>query len=166
MRVSPGVVPYHSMRRKDREIVDAVTIDGILAGGRYATIALVGESPYLVTLSYGYDPELKRLCFHVAHEGKKLERIAADPRGCATVIDDLGYKTGECAHPFRSVVAFGRFRLVSDPADARRAMRTLLMQLERNDDAWGEMRLDDAARFQRFSVLVFEIDACTAKQGQ
>ncbi|HSK47229.1 MAG TPA: pyridoxamine 5'-phosphate oxidase family protein [Coriobacteriia bacterium] len=157
---------YHPMRRHDREITDPEIADEILRSGRFATIALAGPDPYLVTMSCGYDPELRRLCFHVAKEGRKLERVAADPRGCATVIQDLGYKHGECAHPFRSVVAFGRLRVVEEPSDARRAMRTLLEQLEGDQGAWEAMGLDDDSRFGRFAVLVFEIDSVSAKEGE
>ena len=158
---------YHPMRRHDREITDPLVIDQILGKARFTTIALAGDDPYLVTMSCGYDAELRRLCFHIAKDGRKLDRIAADPRGCATVIEDLGYKHGECAHPFRSVVAFGRLRRVEDPDDARRAMRTLLAQLEGDDDAtWEAMGLDDDDRFERFAVLVFEIEHATANEGE
>jgi len=157
---------YHAVRRHDREITSTETIEEILSNGRFTTIALAGDEPYLVTMSYGYDPELRRLCFHVAKDGRKLDRIAQDPRACATVIEDLGYKHGECAHPYRSVVAFGRLRKLDQPDDSRRAIRTLLTQLEGTEDPWEAMGLDDDSRFDRFAVLVFDIEHWTAKEGE
>lgn len=160
-------MPYH-MRRHDRAITDTATIDAILAAGRFTTIALSGpDGPYAVTLSYGFDAERRRLSFHVAHEGRKLDLIADDPRACATVVQDLGYKHGECAHPYRSVVAHGRMRLAETPDEAREGMRTLLAQLEAgDDDAWDSMNLDDEARMSSFSVLFFDIDEVSAKEGE
>jgi len=160
-------VNVHPVRRHDREITEPAAIDAILAGGRFVTLALVdGSEPYAVTLSYGYDAERQRLAFHVAHEGRKLDIIAKNPLACASVVEDLGYKHGECAHPYRSAVMSGKLRIVSDPDDARTAMRTLLHQLEGAEGSWEAMNLDDEARFGSFTTLVFEIESVTAKTGE
>jgi len=160
----------HPLRRQDREITDPAEIDRILSEAHYAVIALVdGDEPYVVTLSCGYDAPRKRLCFHVATAGRKLEIIERDSRACVTVIEDLGYKTGECAHPFRSVVMEGRMRVVSDPAETRQAMRVLIGQLESPDDAeqvFSRNKLEDDAPLKRFKMLVFEIADITAKEGE
>jgi hypothetical protein len=160
----------HELRRHDLEITDAAEIDRILSGARYATLALAdGEQPYAVTLSCGYDSPHRRLCFHVAPQGRKLDIIAANPRACATVIGDLGYKVGECAHPYESVVMLGRMHLLDDPDDVRAAMRMLMKQLESPEaeaEIWERNKLDTAEALLRFRMLVFEIDELTAKSGQ
>lgn len=160
----------HPMRRSDRAITDPGEIDAVLLGGRWATIALAdGDGPYAVALSYGYDPERRRLCFHVAPEGRKLDAITRDPRACATVVRDLGYNAGACEHPFESVVLFGTMRVVEDAEDRRTAMRTLIGQLEGADGAeivWQRNHLDAETPFRRMKVLVFEIERLTAKRGK
>ena len=160
----------HPMRREDREITDPAEIGRILSEARFATIALADDDePYIVTLSCGYDASAKRLCFHVAPAGRKLDVIAANPRGCATVIEDLGYKVGKCAHPFRSVVMEGRMRLLTDAAETRQAMRVLIGQLETADDVqrvFARNKLDDDASLERFRMLVFEIADTSAKEGE
>ena len=160
----------HSLRRDDLEITDQAEIERLLSTARYATIALVdGELPYIVTMSCGYDPERHRLCFHVAREGRKLDMIAANPRACATVVRDLGYMTGECAHPYASVVAFGKMRVLEDAVDARDAMRTLIAQLESAGDAsaiWDRNRLDTAEGLGRCRMLALDIENLTAKTGR
>jgi len=160
----------HPMRRHDCAITDPATIDEILSAGRYATIALCdGDEPYVVTLSCGYDAERKRLCFHVAPAGRKLDIIANNPRACATVVHDLGYKHGECAHPFRSVVMTGSMRLADDPEDVRAGMRTLIRQLETLEDAeaiFAEHKLDTDEGLKRFKLLVLDIDDVSAKQDE
>jgi uncharacterized protein len=160
----------HPLRREDREITDPKQIDAILAAARYATIALAdGDAPYVVTLSCGYDADGRRLYFHVAPAGRKLDIIARNARACATVVDDLGYKTGECAHPFRSVVMEGRMRLITEPAETRAAMRVLIGQLESASDGeavYARNNLDEEAALARFRMLAFEIEHATAKEGE
>jgi uncharacterized protein len=160
----------HELRRSDLEITDSAHIDRILASAKYATVALAdGDAPYLVTLSCGYDPAERRLCFHVAPKGRKLDIIAKNPRGGATVVADLGYKVGECAHPYESVVMTGRLRLLEDPEEVRAAMRTLIGQLESADDEaviWERNSLDTAEGLVRFRMLVFDIEDLSAKTGQ
>ncbi|NTU70598.1 MAG: hypothetical protein HGB10_02055 [Coriobacteriia bacterium] len=160
----------HELRRQDREITDPAEIDRLLTGARYATIALAdGDSPYVVTLSCGYDRVGSRLCFHVAPAGRKLDIIARNAHGCATVIEDCGYKHGQCAHPFRSVVLAGSLRVIDNPAETRDAMRVLIGQLESAQDAetiFERNSLDDDAALARFRMLVFDIESMTAKEGE
>jgi uncharacterized protein len=160
----------HSMRRHDREVTDPAVIDEILSAGRYATVGLSdGDEPYVVTLSCGYDAQRNRLCFHVAPAGRKLDIIAKNPRASATIVDDLGYNTGACEHPFRSVVISGTMRMLEDPEDVRVAMRTLIAQLESESDAaviYERNKLDTEAALVRFRLLVLDIDDVSAKQGE
>lgn len=160
----------HELRRADREITDPAEIDRILSAAKYATIALAdGAQPYVVTLSCGFDAGRQRLCFHVAPTGRKLDIIADNPLACVTVIEDRGYLAGECAHPFGSVVLFGRMRVLEDPEDVRAAMRTLIGQLESAADEsaiWERNELDTAKALERFRMLVFQIDDVSAKFGQ
>ena len=160
----------HPLRRTDREITDAAEIDRLLSQARFATIALAdGDEPYVVTLSCGYDAAHSRLCFHVATVGRKLDIIARNPKACATVVSDLGYKRGECAHPFESVVMTGTMRLLEDPEEIRAGMRVLIGQLESAADSetvFARNELDSDAALKRFRLLVFEIDDLVAKRGE
>jgi len=160
----------HELRRHDLEITDPAEIDRILSSAHHATIALTdGDAPYLVTLSFGYDAERGRLCFHAATGGRKLELIAANPRACATVVRELGYNSGECEHPYESVVLFGTMRIVEELGDAQAAMRTLIGQLESPADAvaiWERNNLGAPEGMARCRMLVFDIEDLTAKSGQ
>ncbi len=160
----------HPLRRIDREVTDPDEIDRILAEARYATVALAdGGEPYVVTLSCGFDSSARRLLFHVAPAGRKLDIIAHNPRACVTLVEDLGYKNGECAHPYRSVVMTGRMRLITDPAETRAAMRVLIGQLEpaeETDATYLRTNLDDDATLARFRMLEFAIEETCAKEGE
>jgi nitroimidazol reductase NimA-like FMN-containing flavoprotein (pyridoxamine 5'-phosphate oxidase superfamily) len=139
----------------------------ILKRGRYATISMVQDGePYLVTLSYGYDEAANALFFHTGLEGRKLDAIAADPRVCATVIVEGGYRQSKCEHPYESVVFTGRMSVVTGLEEARAGMRVLLGHLEEEPQpVWDRNRLDSDARFARVRVLRLDIDEITGKAG-
>ncbi len=54
-------------------------------GGPTIATLLTDDQPYVVTLSCGFDAANRRLCFHVANSGRKLDIIARNPKACATV---------------------------------------------------------------------------------
>ncbi|MDP2401026.1 MAG: pyridoxamine 5'-phosphate oxidase family protein [Actinomycetota bacterium] len=156
------------MRRTDRQITDEATIDRILRAGRYATVALArGDEPYVVTLSYGYDAPSRTLYFHVAHEGRKLDFIAANPKACATVVLDGGYVNGECEHPFQSVVMCGTMRMLEGAEEKIRAIHSLVDHLEENPKGyWDSRSWDIGTRLDGFTALAFSIDTLDAKSGK
>lgn len=160
----------HPVRRHDREVTEPAEIEAILRDGRWVTIGLAdGAEPYVVTLSYGYDADRRRLCFHAASKGRKLDIIARNPRACATVVRDLGYNEGACEQPFESVVMTGTMRVLTDVEESRVAMRTLATHLEGAAGAhavWERNGLDSDSAFRLLRVLVFDIDSVSAKRGK
>jgi len=157
----------HQMRRTDKEISSPEEIDALLSSGRFVTIGLAdGGRPYLVTLSYGFDAETRRLYSHAAPVGRKLDICAANPAACGTVIRDLGYVPDDCTQHYESVVVYGRLRLVDDADEARHGMRVLMGQLEADwATTWAANDLDDPATWRRFRMLAFDVDHATGKRG-
>jgi nitroimidazol reductase NimA-like FMN-containing flavoprotein (pyridoxamine 5'-phosphate oxidase superfamily) len=155
------------MRRVDRQITDATRLDSILHRGRFVTIAMCQEGePYLVTLSYGYDDERNALYFHMATTGRTTDALVSDPRVCATVIIDGGYRIGECRHLYESAVLTGRMALVDDPDEARHGMRVLLDHLEDEPGAvWERQALDREETWRRLRVARLDVDEITGKAG-
>ncbi len=158
---------YH-MRRADRAITDQAAIERLLREGAYTTIGLAdGAEPYVVTLSYGYDAQNRRLYFHAAHEGRKIDIIARNPRACATIIAENGYSAGECEHPFESLVLTGTMRVVTDPAEKLTAIHALVDHLEKDAQAyWASRSWSLEQRLEGFSALCLEIESVTAKAGK
>jgi nitroimidazol reductase NimA-like FMN-containing flavoprotein (pyridoxamine 5'-phosphate oxidase superfamily)/predicted acetyltransferase len=168
---APMKPPYH-MHLSQREIDDPAVLDEILCQGRWTTLALVGGEtpddpwPYALTLSYGYAAEERALYFHTAREGLKLEILAANPRVCGTVVDDLGYLRGKCAHAYRSVVYWGEIEILDALADKRRAMEILLEHLEDDPAIMRQRLLDRGETYARTCILRLRIEGLTGKQGQ
>jgi len=157
---------YH-MHLPEREISDEKEIECILRHGKYAVIAMCRENePYIVTLSYGYDRENDTLFFHSAPTGLKLEFLKANPRVCATIIEDKGYIEEQCAHAYRSVVLYGRMSLIEAASEKEYGMVLLMRQLEPHPEKV-EQRLIKSERFLRHTAMFkLVIDSKRAKEGQ
>lgn len=156
---------YH-LRRKDLEITDQSTIEGILKQGKYAVLGLCrGDEPYVVTLSYGYDADQRALFFHCAHEGQKIEFIRANPRCCATIILDQGYEQGQCSHHFQSLIIRGTVSVVTSADEKRQAMMTMLRHLEDDPSPVAERSLVKTDRLPTVTILRLDIQELTAKKS-
>jgi nitroimidazol reductase NimA-like FMN-containing flavoprotein (pyridoxamine 5'-phosphate oxidase superfamily) len=157
---------YH-LRRTDRELTDPDALDEVLRRGSFVTLGLVQDgAPYVVSLSYGFDETRRALYFHLATEGRKLDAIAADPRVCATVVIDGGYRKGECKHDYESVVIDGLMSIVDDAAERRHGMRVLIGRLE-GDPAtmWETHGLEGDEPYIRMRIARLDIEAITGKAG-
>jgi nitroimidazol reductase NimA-like FMN-containing flavoprotein (pyridoxamine 5'-phosphate oxidase superfamily) len=160
-------MPKHHMQKREREIQDPKTIEEILRQGKYAVIALCRENrPYVMTLSYGYDPTKRALYFHTAHKGLKMEYIQANPAVCATVIEDRGYVMGECAHAYRSVVFQGTMRVVGTLEEKKYGMDVLLGHLEKNPEAVRKRSLANDQAYARAAILRLDILEITGKASR
>ncbi|MGD9675741.1 MAG: pyridoxamine 5'-phosphate oxidase family protein, partial [Candidatus Bipolaricaulia bacterium] len=117
------------MRRSEREIKDRATIDRVLHAATVCRLALCdGDRPYIIPMSYGYDG--KRLYFHAASEGRKLDLIRKNPNGGFEV--DVGVEivrgAAACSWGVRylSVVGSGRVEVVGDLEEKRRGLAALM----------------------------------------
>jgi uncharacterized protein len=157
---------YH-LHKAEQETKDPAEIEAILLGGKYATLACARQSePYLVTLNYGYAPELRTLYFHSAVEGLKLEFIRENPLVCGTVVVDKGYCQGKCTHAYRSVVFWGRIELVEDATDKAAGLGVMIDHLEDDPVAVRRRLLSNPDRLAHVAVLKLAIDEITGKAGE
>jgi nitroimidazol reductase NimA-like FMN-containing flavoprotein (pyridoxamine 5'-phosphate oxidase superfamily) len=157
---------YH-MQKSEREITEKTVLEEILKRGRFAVIGLCRESdPYVVTLSYGYDPTTRSLYFHTARTGLKLEYLKANPSACATVIEDRGYIMGECAHAYRSVVVRGNMTVVETLEEKKHGLEVILGHLEIDPEVVRKRSLADDRAYARAAILRLDILEITGKAGR
>ncbi|MEN6473524.1 MAG: pyridoxamine 5'-phosphate oxidase family protein [Syntrophaceae bacterium] len=117
------------MRRSDREVTDDALIEAILMQATVCRLAMCDEGwPYVVPLNFGYQD--KRLFFHTAERGRKLDILTRNDRVCFEV--DSEHKILESSAAcgwsmrFASVIGFGRARLIDDPAYKREALDIIM----------------------------------------
>lgn len=158
---------YHLRNRPNRELTDPSEIIAILEKGKYAVIAMCrNNEPYLVTLSYGYDPEKNALYFHCSPEGLKLDFIKQNPQVCATVIEDGGYIADECGHNYKTAVFWGKMNIVSDLDEKKLGMTILLHHLEHKPEIVKEKLLKSEEFYSKMEVLRLDILEIHAKAGR
>jgi nitroimidazol reductase NimA-like FMN-containing flavoprotein (pyridoxamine 5'-phosphate oxidase superfamily) len=88
-----------------------------------------GGYPYAVPLNYAWVPrtedDLGRIVFHCAREGHKLDAIARCDKVSFCVVDADEVVAERFLDRYRSVVAFGRARVIANPAERRAALEFL-----------------------------------------
>ncbi len=150
------------VRRKDREITDPKLIEDIIRRSSVCRLAMcLDDQPYVVTLNFGYQDG--RLYFHSAREGRKIETIRANPK--VSFVFDLDHeltpadRACEWGFKYRSVIGFGRARVLTDPEAKRRGLKALMAH-------YGEQGYDFAEEnVDRLAVIEVEIDELTGKQA-
>jgi len=150
------------MRRAEREIKDKKAIEDILRQATVCRLGLCeGGMPYVVPVSFGYDDD--GLYFHSAPEGRKMETIKTNPHVCFEVDVDHEFVPADTACNwtvrFRSVIGFGKARLVEDPEEKRRALDVILEHYSDRAYEYREGALDEVALIQ------IQIENITGKQS-
>jgi len=115
---------FRAMRRHRQQLSDEESI-GILKKATSGTLALLGDGgyPYAVPISYVYDDD--KLYFHSALSGHKVDAIRGCDKASFCVIDQDSVRPAEYTTYFRSVIAFGRIRIVEDESEKQAIARML-----------------------------------------
>lgn len=123
------------MRRTDKQITDTEKMKNILESTKYVTIAMCKDnSPYLVTISHGYERKRNCIFFHCAKEGKKIEFLKANSRVWGQALNDLGYLVGQCNHLFETVQFSGRVTFLETLEEKREALECMIRHLEKDPE--------------------------------
>lgn len=115
---------FREMRRKNQALSYEDSVQ-ILLNGTSGVLAVHGDDdyPYAVPLSYIYDDN--KLFFHCAKTGHKMDAIAGSNKVSFCVIDKDQVVPEEYTTYFRSVIAFGRARILEDAAEKESALKRL-----------------------------------------
>ena len=115
---------FREMRRKNQALSQA-DCAAISNRGSCGTLALAGDDdyPYAVPMSYVYSGE--KLYFHCAKSGHKLDAIRRNAKASFCVIDQDQIVAEEFTSYFRSVIVFGRMRILGDDGEKRAAIEQL-----------------------------------------
>lgn len=165
------------MRRK-RQQLDEAACQEMLARGRECVLALAGSEatdgfPYAVPVNYAFVPPTPdergaglcgHLLVHCAPAGAKLDAIAADERASACVVERADVVPEKLTTYFRSVIAFGRARLVEEDA-ARRAALLALCEKYVPELSAEAVDAEIERFFRRTTILDIELERVTGKQS-
>lgn len=144
------------MRRKRQQLSREESI-AVLERGTAGVLAVAGTEgyPYAVPLSYVYADG--KLYFHSARTGHKLDAIRQDDRVSFCVIDQDQVVPEEYTTYFRSVIAFGRARILVEEAERLAAIRLLAQRYYPEDGEEGrEAAIDKEIRAVEMIELKIE----------
>lgn len=155
---------FPAMRRK-KQLLSQEETAAVLSRGSSGVLALAGEDgyPYAVPLSYVYDGG--SLYFHCARSGHKLDAIRRCEKASFCVIDQDQVVPERYTTHYRSVIAFGRIRIVEAPAEKRRSVELLARKYAPADTP--EHRTEYIEKdFSRLCMLALTIEHVTGKQAR
>lgn len=115
---------FRPMRRFRQELPEEESIE-ILKTAPRGFLSVIGDGgyPYAVPINFVYEDGW--IYFHCAKEGHKLDAVRACDKACFTVIDTPVKEPGDWWYHVRSVICFGRIRIVEDGAQRDARLRTL-----------------------------------------
>jgi nitroimidazol reductase NimA-like FMN-containing flavoprotein (pyridoxamine 5'-phosphate oxidase superfamily) len=151
-------------RRPQRAAYDEATVFGILDAGIMAHVGYVIEGQPFVTPT-AYWREGRKLYWHGAAASRMLNTVAEGAPVCVTVSFLDGFVVGRSGitHSlnYRSVMAFGRARLVDDLAVKRAAMDAFIDRLYAGRPV--KLRPTTDEELMRIAVVEMEIEEASAK---
>ncbi len=135
---------FRQMRRFKQQISNEECID-ILKSEPRGVLSVLGDDgyPYGIPMDHWYSEEDGRLYFHCAKEGHKLDSIARCDKVSYCVMDKGFRKDGEWALNIRSVIVFGRMRIVED-GEKKREICTNLCRKFTDDESYLQKELTDS----------------------
>ena len=154
---------FREMRRKKQKL-SKEECDRILYNGTSGVLALHGDDgyPYAVPVSYVYNGE--KLLFHSAKNGHKIDAILKNAAASFCVIDQDQIVPEEYTTYFRSIIAFGRIRILEDDAEKLSAIEKLAVKYAPDDTAENRDKAIER-EWKPLCMMEMEIEHLTGKQA-
>ncbi len=151
---------FREMRKQKRSLSGAEAID-ILRSCTSGVLAVTGDNdyPYAVPLSYAYKDG--KLYFHSAIEGHKIDGISKNDKVSFCVIKTDDVIPEKFTTHFRSVIVFGRARIITGDSEKKYALECLVEKYSPNFAAEGQGEI--ARSWDRFNAIEVQIEHITGK---
>ena len=153
---------FREMRRKNQLLEQKEALK-ILETSTSGVLSLLGDNgyPYGVPLSFVYYEN--KIYFHCAKEGHKLDEIKNYDKASFCIIEKDDVSPKEFTTHFRSIIAFGKVRIIEDNAEMLKYIK-ILGKKYAPDDIKGiedEIKKD----FSRMKMIEFDIEHLTGKEA-
>lgn len=151
------------MRRKEKEINDRTEINNIIKSAQVCRIAFARDNePYLVPVFFGYDG--KRLYFHTAKEGKKIDFLTFNNRVCFEVERNVNLiadpnKACKWSGVFESVIGYGDAVELTTPEEREYGLNQIMLHYSGK-----EWRYEKKA-LKQTKIWCVEIESMTGKRS-
>lgn len=159
---TPQSVTFRPMRRIRQQLPETEAV-AILQQATAGVLSLNGDNgyPYGVPISYVYHDG--HIYFHTATRGHKVDAIRSSDKATFTVISKDEVHPKEYTTYFRSVICFGRVRIVADEAEKLAATRLLGRRYSPDDEEGLAKEIAKAAK--AMLIIDFTIEHITGKEA-
>ncbi len=154
---------FREMRRF-KQALENTECEKILSESSAGVLAVQGDDgyPYTVPMSYFYEDG--KIYFHSAKSGHKIDAIRSNPKVsfCVVTVDEP--QPEKFSGDFRSVVAFGKARIIEDDAEKWKIMEIITKKyapkaMQSEVDA----KID--VRFKAVSIIVMDVEHLSGKES-
>lgn len=153
---------FRDMRRKGNALTDVETVE-ILKKNTNGVLAVIGDNgyPYAVPLSYVYADN--KIFFHCATEGHKLEAIESMEKVSFCVVDQDRIIPEDFNTLYRSVIAFGKAKIITDDKEKNLALDIILQKYSPEFLETGRKYIEQ--EWNNCKAVEIEIQHLTGKAG-
>ena len=153
------------LMRAEKEIKNAAEIEDILKRtevGRLGTC--VDNQPYVVPVNFVYNE--KKIYFHCANTGKKMDNISKNPVVCFEVDEsEIISAENPCSYSYKykSIIANGTIKLLDDPNEKLKVFRLLINKYAPGKESL--LDLESMMKYQNLAVVEISINRMTGKKS-
>ena len=136
----------------------------ILEDGDSGILGVIGDDgyPYTVPLNYIYADG--KIYFHTAKSGHKNDAITNNEKVSFCVVERSVIKPDEFTSDFKSVVVFGKAKIISEPDEMRKAMDIITRKYSpKADDETVSKKID--VRFNALAIIEMTIEHISGKES-
>lgn len=155
---------FREMRRK-KQLLPQKEADKILNSCTSGVLSLSGDDGYSYGVPLSYVYEGSKIYFHCAKSGHKLDSIKRNPKVSFCVIAQDRASPEEYTTYYKSVIVFGKIRVLEAPAEIDRALRLLSEKYNPTDTPENLQNAIDSG-MPSLCMLELEAEHITAKAAK
>ena len=154
---------FRQMRRKN-QLLSADECKEILNNNTSGVMSVIGDDgyPYGVPLSYVYLND--KIYFHCAVSGHKIDAIKNNDKVSFCVVDQDVIVPEKFTTHFKSVIIFGKARILEDADEINYTLNKLAMKYAPNENE--ESRTKEIGKFPNLLMVEIEIEHMTGKAAK
>lgn len=153
---------FREMRRI-KQLLPRQETERILETGIVGVLGVAGDDDYPYTLPVNFVYENEKIYFHSAVTGHKLDAIQRNNKVSFCIIDQDQVVPEKFTSYFRSVIAFGKARIVTDDSVKYHALELLARKYSPGLEKEGAEEIRSA--WNRLSVVEIDIEHVTGKEA-
>lgn len=147
---------FKPIRKKINEI-DHSSAETLLQSNRRGILAMNGDNgyPYAIPINYFYDCDKKKIYFHGAKAGHKVESLKTSDKVCFTVYGNECIDKSEPWAPYvQSAVVFGRCRLLEPGPESIDRLKEFAMKYYPSEQLVDKEIAHGGRAVQMFEIII------------